>query len=90
MPETAQVLARDGNAAVVHLDRRQFPGLMLQGDTFNGIMQSVLIAINAPSHDQCREELRFALADLQGYLTFYERTVRDNGFELPYSKSNAQ
>lgn len=32
--EPARVLGRDGNAAVVHLPGRAYPGVHLQGDTF--------------------------------------------------------
>jgi hypothetical protein len=90
MSETPSVLAREGNAAVVHLNQRRFPGVMLQGDTFNGVVQSILFALNASSHDTCREELRRVLIDLQECVAFYERTLRDRGFEIPYSKNSGQ
>ncbi|QYK49780.1 MAG: hypothetical protein KF838_07980 [Phycisphaeraceae bacterium] len=84
MSDQANVLARDGNTAVVHLSGRAFPAIAMQGDTFFHMIQRIRAAHTAATRDECNEELQYLLADLEEQLAFYERTLKANSVSLPY------
>jgi hypothetical protein len=66
--EQAQVLARDGNAAVVHLPGRVFPGVLLQGDTFAALQRQFADAAarlrRAAGDDEALDDLEYAVAEM--------------------------
>jgi hypothetical protein len=39
--DTAQLLSPATNSAVVHLPGRRFPGVVVQGDTLNGLVRNL-------------------------------------------------
>ena len=89
MPDQAQplVLSRETNAWVVQLPGRQFPGIVLQGDTLknlHGLAEEAREAIG-PASDawHAADDLVKVLGTLVGV---YERTVSENGMDLPYQR----
>jgi hypothetical protein len=86
--EQAQVLARDGNAAVVHLPGRAFPGLHVQGDTFAELRRQLADAAGrlrrAADGDEALDELDYAVEEMTQMLRFYETVLAERGIRLPY------
>jgi predicted RNase H-like HicB family nuclease len=76
---TARVIDRAGNWAVVHLDGRQFPGLMFQGDTFDSL---VALIENAPG--TLSEELQELRSELIAARHYYESVLGEHGIRRPY------
>ena len=88
---SAELLTDGGNGAVVRLPGRQFPGVLLQGDTLSILRADVadLAAAAArpePDRDELREGLRLLLADLDGLVDRYEAALAAHGIPLPYAR----
>lgn len=84
MSELARILSHGGNAAVLHLPGRAFPAIALQGDTFFNVIERIQFARSRGTQDECDDELRHLLADLNEHLALYEQTLRSLGLSLPY------
>ncbi|MEH6417077.1 DUF6959 family protein [Pseudomonas sp. CGJS7] len=75
------------NAAIMRHPGRQFPGLLLQGDTLHSMYRQVdrvcAIAKTKLTEDECDEidELR---EWLYGYVEHYKQVLREHGIELPF------
>ncbi|WP_146651790.1 DUF6959 family protein [Labilithrix luteola] len=88
--ETADVLARHGNVAVVQLSGRKFPGITIQGDSFSylaGLAKSVAARaaqMGDADLDDAASELR---ERLEGILQVYETPLSEHGIPLPYVRS---
>jgi hypothetical protein len=87
--EQAQVLARDGNAAVVQLSGRAFPGLLIQGDTFAELRRQLAAAASRLRRNggdaDALDDLDHAVDDLTGLLRFYEAALAERGIRHPYA-----
>jgi hypothetical protein len=81
----SHVLAVSGNYAVVKLDQRQFPCILMQGDTFNCLIRDVEEAMSAAKESQeAMEILGYMIQDLKAVRSFYEKTLTQNGARIPY------
>ena len=79
--EGPELLALDGNLAVIQMPGRRFPGLLVQGDTLASI-RHVLDSVEGPSTLPSEiQELRSRLDEL---LSFYELVLLERGTRLPY------
>ena len=79
--EGPELLALDGNLAVIQMPGRRFPGLLVQGDTLTSI-RHVLDSVEDPSTLPSEiQELRSRLDEL---LSFYELVLLERGTRLPY------
>jgi hypothetical protein len=87
----ARILARGGNIAVVHLDSRAFPGVLVQGDTFAELQRQLADAAarlrGNPDDVEALSDLEYGINELAQVLRFYEATLADFGIRLPYSSS---
>jgi len=87
MPQVAELLTDPINFAVVQLPERKFPGVVVQGDTLNGIVKQLtlirkLLAANQLSDlSEEIDDLRDQLADVRLH---YQRVCAVHGIELPY------
>jgi hypothetical protein len=88
--DTAQILSHIPNSGIVQLPGRQFPGMVMQGDTLSNLFDSakLLLAEFKRLRDEERyyETLMFA-EQLQAQLVHYEETLQAQGMQLPYAVS---
>jgi len=75
-----ELLAREGNLAVLRLPGRRFPGLFVQGDTLATIVD-LLDAGEGNSDAEAVSEARERLTEL---LAFYEAALTKHGIQRPY------
>ena len=77
------------NAAVVRLPSRQFPGMVIQGDSLNmmlGLAEEVFERTRGAADSELSdvaEELRDLLL---GRVRHYEAVLKEHQLELPYSR----
>lgn len=81
-----ELYGRDGNAAVVRLPQRRFPGLLVQGDSLSILVEDAQrlaadIQAGADVHDQATD-LAQQLTEL---LAYYASTLAAHGMPLPYN-----
>jgi hypothetical protein len=78
------------NCVIVQVPGRNFPGIILQGDSlstlFDGTKEIYCRAKQLPDEEIQYEALMIAEI-LQEYLAHYEETLKNHGLELPYSIS---
>ena len=90
-PVELESYSQDTNAWVVRTPGRKFPALVIQGDSFSTFFvtaQSIVDRVRASNCEDAEllgeaEELRDLL---WAHLRHYEETLRNNGFDLPYSR----
>ncbi|MGM4917625.1 DUF6959 family protein [Tardiphaga sp. 813_E8_N1_3] len=86
MTKTAQLLSPQHNFAVVQLPQRQFPGVVIQGDTLNGLvgqlarMKSLLAAGDLQELASEIDDMSDLLASA---LTSYTLTCANNSIGTP-------
>ncbi len=87
--ESATILKIGANGGVVQLPGRNFPGLVIQGDSLS-ILHSTLSeareALRNNRADEAAEPLDDALESVASRLSFYESTLLAAGLTLPYSR----
>ncbi|MCY1045334.1 hypothetical protein OV208_28720 [Corallococcus sp. bb12-1] len=88
------LLSRQGNTAVVHLPGRQYPGVVIQGDSL-----SILHALVREARELCpaaptkdgADDTASLLDDveerLRDYLTMYEAVLKERHIPLPYAEA---
>ena len=83
-----QVLARNGNWAVVQLPGREFPGIHIQGDTFAALRMRLADVArslrDAPGNVDGLDELDDAVQEIAAMLAFYEGVLSKWGLRRPY------
>jgi hypothetical protein len=88
MNESAQLLSKPTNYAVVQLPGRKFPGVVVQGDSLHSLVQR-LTEIQAIAAKHSDEELNAGLGELLEVLTRasrnYEAICNERGISLPYT-----
>jgi hypothetical protein len=87
-----EVYSESGNNWVVRTPGRQFPALVIQGDTLHGMYADLLELsrrLNAlPTLDQeTKDEATAIASSLRERLFHYEGVIEAAGFRLPYTKS---
>lgn len=87
-PTEVTLLSRAGNAAVVHLPGRAFPGVNLQGDSLSVLRTHLAEAAEAlratPGDADALDELDYVVRELNELLAYYERVLAQHGMRRPY------
>lgn len=87
MPDTAILLTRAHNYAVVQLPERRFPGVVVQGDTLHAFVKR-LDEMQTLLADGNNRELGFEIAEMRQefaeVVASYEMVCRNHSIELPY------
>ena len=79
----ARLLDGSSNRAVVQLANRNYPGMVIQGDTLNNLRSLLQEALDNAGDDP-PETLGEALEHIEGMLRHYEAVLRREGRDLPY------
>ena len=85
-----EVFSSASNAAIIRHPGRRFPGLLVQGDTLNGLRNDVryLAELIGETNEEEDEELHYTLLilreKLDGMLAHYEAVLKAHGIQRPY------
>ena len=93
MEDTAQLLSPATNFAVVHLPGRRFPGVVVQGDTLNGLVRNLKDMsrlLDKGDLEELAAGLVLVTEPLLDALHHYERVCTERGIELPYFESGTR
>ena len=74
------------NCAVVRVEGRLYPGVVIQGDSLFSLYRSaekLMQSVNAEDNRDY-DTAEFLRDSLMEYLSVYERVLTKNGMELPY------
>ncbi|MEU8006722.1 hypothetical protein AB0B66_36665 [Catellatospora sp. NPDC049111] len=87
-PTEVTLLSQAGNAAVVHLPGRAFPGVNLQGDSLSVLRTQLAGAAGTlretPGDADALDELDDVVRELNALLAYYERVLARHGMRRPY------
>jgi predicted RNase H-like HicB family nuclease len=90
MNSQVELLSQPVNYAVVQLPERKFPGVVVQGDTLNSLVDQLDRMLKL-LHENRDSELAAELMDMReqlgGSLAQYEKVCAALGRDLPYRKS---
>ena len=93
MTKTLELLSDPINFAVVQLPERNYPGVVIQGDTLNGLVRRLdemrsLAKSNQPEDvEDMAAEIQMLWEQLSAARDHYEATCTERGIELPYPKA---
>lgn len=88
MSLSPQLVSVPGKYAVVQLAERKFPGVLIQGDSLNNLVQQTkrgLSLLKLGKIDVAVEELQDASCQLSEALEFLEKICAANGISMPYA-----
>jgi hypothetical protein len=80
----ARLLTPPHNGAVVHLPGRNYPGVVVQGDTLNGLVAELRGFKHEADEDEKEAIVEGALELLEGYLASYFKACTDAGIDIPW------
>ena len=95
IPKTIEVYSEESNQAVVRMPGRKFPGLVLQGDSLQQLLELVqeaqqhagqLAGNHTPNTEDLESTLAYLRERIEAYLSSYESTLAAHGIPLPYVK----
>lgn len=81
------VLCEDSNYAVVRMPGRNYPGVVIQGDSFAnlvGLARELISELERRSHEEAKEIAEELFDLLAGRQQHYEQVLLQEGIELPY------
>ncbi len=93
MEDTVQLLSPATNFAIVHLPGREFPGVVVQGDTLNGLVRNLkrmAQLLDKGDLEELADELSLITEPLLDALYHYEHVCTERVIHLPYFESGAR
>ncbi len=85
MDQTATILKRVGNIAIVQLPDRQFPGITVQGDTWHGDLDRLRrVACAGAQPCERAEGLASLIADWEEAMRVYAEVLAERGMRTPW------
>jgi len=84
-----EVYSQATNQAIVRMPHRQFPGLVIQGDTMSNLAdlaESIYERAKSSSDTELIDEARDLKDKLNGFLLHYEIVLGEHNIGLPYSR----
>lgn len=82
-----ELLTDQRNNAVLRLPNRRFPGILVQGDTFNSyisVLDEILAAHAGGNHLEAIGILRELREEFEDVKRNYEHALKSHGIALPY------
>jgi hypothetical protein len=89
MSQVVELLSRPVNFAIVQLPERGYPGVVVQGDTLNGLatqLAKMSALLTADRLEELSEEIEDMREQLGEALAHYESVCVARGIQLPYPK----
>jgi hypothetical protein len=87
MDESAALLSPPVNFAVVQLPGRNYPGVVIQGDTLNGVVKELAEMaklLEARDLEELSDAIVFLSEQFKDAQSYYEEICVGRGIELPY------
>jgi uncharacterized protein (DUF1810 family) len=87
MKKLAEILSLSGNSAVIKISERKFPAMAIQGDSMHGILESpkeLKKCMELGDFSAASDEADYLVEKLLGYMSFYEKTLKEMNIERPY------
>lgn len=83
--ELVEIYSDAPNAAVMRHPARNFPGMLVQGDSLHNLsrMADAALAGAEPDSDHWHD-LKELADDLRSRVNFYAQVMREHGLELPF------
>jgi hypothetical protein len=75
------------NRAVVRMPSREFPGIVVQGDTMAGLLETaeeVRSLAATTGNEDLIEAAQVMVEEITGFLSHYEAVLKRHGIRLPY------
>lgn len=89
---SVKLLTPPANYAICKMEERNYPGIVVQGDSFSALL-SLLKQVHKSMSEKFPSELDDEIVGLEDQIDLYEkvllkyeRVCRDNNFGLPYAK----
>jgi|SRR5665213_923365 len=86
---TVEAFSEKINCPVIQMPKRQFPGIVIQGDSLKvllGLSEEVISFADKKNEEDLKETALELKELLSGYMKIYEAAMQNNGKELPYPK----
>ncbi len=83
----AELFIDGGNDAVVHMPGRQFPGVLVQGDSLHVLRSHVAEVVQACERgdlNEARDSVGLLLANVDALLARYEAALGEHEIPRPY------
>ncbi|MDR6860213.1 DUF6959 family protein [Variovorax guangxiensis] len=88
--EQVEIYSDTGNAAVLRHPDRHFPGCLVQGDTLNGLRQSVR-RVQRSAHlldEEAAADLEDVTDHLESLLNHYKTVLAAHAIKLPFTDTS--
>jgi len=83
--EPIEIYSDATNAAVMRHPGRQFPGMLIQGDTLFSLSRMAATALAGAEPDSDHwHDLKELVDELQSRVDFYSQVMREHGLKLPF------
>jgi hypothetical protein len=88
--ETVEIYSDASNMAVMRHPGRQFPGVLIQGDTLHSLLVN-LEQLNAAVPANSDEAIGLAelIEQVTAYVDHYRKVLTEHGIELPWPEKRA-
>jgi hypothetical protein len=87
--ESVEIYSDATNAAILRHPDRQFPGVLIQGDTLHSLCVAIdhLCARARPRMDaDILQEIQELRESMRGLLSHYKSVLQEHGLPLPFSE----
>jgi predicted RNase H-like HicB family nuclease len=83
--EPVEIYSDATNAVIIRHPERNFPGVLIQGDTLHSLrnMAATALASTEPGTEHWHD-LKELADDLQSRINFYSQVMREHGLQLPF------
>jgi hypothetical protein len=88
--EAVEILSDTSNMAVMRHPGRNFPGVLVQGDTLDGLVREleVVLAERNRLSEEAAGELEDVYDRLAAFLAHYTSVLRAHALELPFGSAD--
>ncbi len=83
-----EVFSEEVNFAVIRIPERQYPGVLVQGDSLYNLLSTVIDVIEVFENDkeEAMEALKFLYKELNWRVENYQKVMEDNNSPFPFAR----